>query len=50
MEDIRDRLLARAYLYDDAPAYSAGVEAALSSVTDHVGSAAVPDDQVAVGQ
>lgn len=50
MEDIRDRLLARAYLYDDAPAYCAGVEAALSSVSDHVGVVAVPDGPVAVGQ
>ncbi|WP_370325256.1 hypothetical protein [Euzebya sp.] len=33
MDDIREHLLRRAYLYGDAEAYAAGVEAALAAVT-----------------
>jgi len=31
--DLREALLARAYLYDDAAAYRAGVDAALAALT-----------------
>ncbi len=34
MEDIRDRLLQRDYLYADAAAYRAGVEAAWAALAD----------------
>jgi hypothetical protein len=32
MEELKDRLLRKAYLYADAEAYRAGVEAALAAV------------------
>jgi hypothetical protein len=36
MNDIRERLLERDYLYDDATAYRAGVEAAIAAMeADH---------------
>lgn len=53
LEAIRDRLLGRAYLYDDAQAYRAGVEAALRSVAlEHnpVIPAGTPLEGIAVGQ
>ncbi|CAN5465879.1 hypothetical protein BH23ACT9_BH23ACT9_34020 [soil metagenome] len=42
MNDIREHLLRRDYLYSDASAYRAGVEAALAALTDKQGRVDAP--------